>query len=81
MNDLLGPDRKNIAKCIRICAGNHPPLTPPVEGGEMDLSSPLAGEGRERGTFIEVTQRNFQRTALCSWSRLKVIPVASLTQV
>jgi hypothetical protein len=46
-------------KCIEICARNHPPLTSPVEGGETDLPSPLAGEGRERGIFIKVIDPQF----------------------
>lgn len=39
-----------IVSGIENCVKNHPPLNPPVKGGDEELLSP-AGEGRERGNF------------------------------
>ena len=40
----------SIVKSIKICAGNHPPLTPPAKG-EADLHRSYSPEFSAHGTI------------------------------
>ncbi|MBI5212229.1 MAG: endonuclease domain-containing protein [Nitrospirae bacterium] len=55
-NEVL-TNMKGVLEVIRENCLNHPPLTPPLKGGDSIQPSPLAGEGKGEGALFMPTQK------------------------